>query len=198
MIAAMSSAIVGDDVYLEDPTTTAFEAYVTKLVGYDATNGGGLFVQSGTLGNQLALRTHLLQPPHSLLCDSRAHIRNYEAGAAAALSQVHIIGVMPSNGVYLTLEDVEEHAMLSDDIHFAPTKLICLENTLGGTIMPLAEAQRISKWARERGIKMHLDGARLWNAGMSTTSLSLSSLLRLKLTISRLFFRSQSPQAQAP
>ncbi|KAF8305824.1 hypothetical protein DL93DRAFT_2089218 [Clavulina sp. PMI_390] len=160
MLSAMASASFGDDVYSEDETTSNFEKHVAQLLGHEA----GIFVSSGTMSNQLGLRTHLLQPPHSVLCDHRAHVKNYEAGGLAALSQAMVIGVTPSNGVYLTLEDVEEHAILGDEIHSAPTTVISLENTIGGSIMPLSEVRRISAWARENGIKMHLDGARLWNA----------------------------------
>jgi threonine aldolase len=161
MLAAMSQSSFGDDVYVEDTTTNEFEHYVAKLLGHEA----GLFVSSGTMGNQLGLRMHLMQPPHSVLCDHRAHVGNYEAGAIAVLSQAMLIPVVPSNGLYLTLEDIEEHAVLDDDIHLAPTKVISLENTLSGTIMPLTEVRRISAWARSKGLKMHLDGARIWNAG---------------------------------
>ena len=72
--------------------------------------------------------------------------------------------VMPSNGSYLTLEDVKSNAVISDDIHTSPTRVIALENTLAGTIMPLSEIRKISAFARENGIKLHLDGARLWEA----------------------------------
>ena len=75
-----------------------------------------------------------------------------------------VSGVVPSNGVYLTLEDVQKHVVLDDDIHGCPTRVISLENTLGGTIMPLSEVKRIAAFAREQGIKIHLDGARIWNA----------------------------------
>jgi threonine aldolase len=75
-----------------------------------------------------------------------------------------VSGVVPSNGVYLTLEDIQKNVVLSDDIHGCPTKVISLENTLGGTIMPLSEVKRISAFAKEHGIKLHLDGARIWNA----------------------------------
>ncbi|KAF8310204.1 hypothetical protein DL93DRAFT_1671371 [Clavulina sp. PMI_390] len=160
MFAAMAQASVGDDVYREDPTTSSFELYVASLVGHEA----GCFTPSGTMSNQLGLRTHLLQPPHSVLCDHRAHVKNYEAGGLAALSQAMVIGVIPTNGLYLTLEDVQDHAILDDNIHFAQTKVISLENTLGGVIYPLEEVRRINQWAKENGIKMHLDGARLWNA----------------------------------
>lgn len=69
---------------------------------------------------------------------------------------------MPKNGTYLTLEEVKKHAVLSDDVHACPTKVISLENTLGGTVMPLEEVEKIGRFARENGILMHLDGARIW------------------------------------
>lgn len=116
------------------------------------------------MGNQLAIRTHLTQIPHSVLCDHRSHILEYEAGGIASLSQALVKGVAPSNGVYLTREDVEREVVLSEDVHACPTRVISLENTLGGTIMPLEEVKRICAFGRENGIKMHLDGARIWNA----------------------------------
>lgn len=78
-----------------------------------------------------------------------------------------IEAVRPSNGIYLTLEDVQEHARIDDDVHATPTRVIHIENTLNGMLMPLSEVQRISAWAREHGIKMHCDGARLWEAAAS-------------------------------
>jgi threonine aldolase len=158
MLEAISNATLMDDVYAEDPTTNALEADMAALSGHEA----GLLVMSGTMGNQIALRTLLTQPPHSVLCDYRAHVLNYEAGGVSSLTGAQVIGVRPSNGVYLTLEDVEENAILSDDVHACPTKVISLENTLGGTIMPLEEVRKISAFARENDIKIHLDGARIW------------------------------------
>lgn len=80
----------------------------------------------------------------------------------ASLSGAQVMGVAPSNGIYLTLEDIKKHAVISDDVHSCPTKVISLENTLSGTIMPLSEVRRISAFARENDIRLHLDGARLW------------------------------------
>ncbi|KFY32327.1 hypothetical protein V494_07873, partial [Pseudogymnoascus sp. VKM F-4513 (FW-928)] len=116
------------------------------------------------MGNQLALRALLTQPPHAVLCDDRAHILEWEAGGVASLSGALVHGVEARNGRYLTLEDVQRKVVLSDDVHACPTRVISLENTLGGSIMPLEETRRISEWARGEGIKMHLDGARLWEA----------------------------------
>lgn len=75
--------------------------------------------------------------------------------------------VVPANGLYLTLEDVEQHAVLDDDVHSCPTRVISLENTLGGVVTPLAEVRRIADFAKANGIRMHLDGARLWEAAAS-------------------------------
>lgn len=160
MLRAIQATTLMDDVFCEDTTTTSLEAYIATRTHHEA----GLFVLSGTMGNQIAIRTHLTQIPHSVLCDHRSHIIAYEAGGAASLSQAMVSGVVPSNGVYLTLEDIEKSVVLSDDVHGCPTKLISLENTLGGTIMPLEEVKKISAFAKEHDIKIHLDGARIWNA----------------------------------
>jgi threonine aldolase len=158
MLTAIENTTLFDDVFLEDPTTTSLETSMAALSSHEA----ALLVLSGTMGNQISLRCHLTQPPHSVLCDSRAHILNSEAGGVASLSGAQVMGIAPSNGVYLTLEDIKKHVVISDDIHSCPTKVIALENTLSGTIMPLSEVRRISAFARGNGIKMHLDGARLW------------------------------------
>jgi threonine aldolase len=160
MLDAIINTTLQDDVMLEDPTTNNLEAYIAELAGHEA----ALLVMSGTMGNQVALRTHLTQPPHSVLCDIRSHIYNYEAGGVSSLSSAMIIPVRPSNGHHLTLEDVKQYAILSSDVHACPTRVISLENTLDGMIMPLAEVQRIAQFARAHNIKLHLDGARIWEA----------------------------------
>ena len=120
------------------------------------------------MGNQVALRTHLTQPPHSVLTDHRSHIVEWEAGGVASLCGAMVKGLIPRNGHHLTLaEDILPNAVVSDeDVHSTPTRVISLENTLGGEILPLDECRRISVWARAQSppIKMHLDGARLWEA----------------------------------
>ncbi|KAF2146548.1 uncharacterized protein K452DRAFT_282721 [Aplosporella prunicola CBS 121167] len=160
MLTAIAATTLFDDVFQEDPTTNGLQQFVAELTG----KPDALLVMSGTMGNQIAIRAHLGAPPHSVLCDHRAHIIGSEAGGVASLCGAMVQGVVPSNGKYLTLEDVKKAAVLDEDIHSCPTKLISLENTLGGTIMPLEECQRIGEWAREHGIIMHLDGARLWEA----------------------------------
>lgn len=173
MFRAMEDASRGDDVYEEDETTAHFQASIAKLAGKE----DALFVVSGTMSNQLALRTHLKQPPHSVLLDDRAHVHRYEAGALATLSGATSYTLRPSNGRYLRWEeDIKPNLVLEDDnIHYAPTKIISLENTLYGTVFPQEEIKRISTHARELGIIMHLDGARIWNVA-AATGLSIQEL----------------------
>ena len=158
MLTAIQNTTLFDDVFKEDPTTNNLEEYIASLTGFPA----ALLVLSGTMGNQLSLRSHLTQPPHSVLCDHRAHIIQWEAGGVASLCGALVKGVVPSNGHNLTLSDVKKHVVLEDGIHDCPTKVISLENTLHGEIIPLADCRAISSFAREHGIKLHCDGARLW------------------------------------
>lgn len=160
MLAAIQSCTLRDDVMEEDDSTRELEAYCAAITGKEA----ALFVSSGTMGNQLALRALLTQPPHGVLCDHRSHIVEYEAGGVATLTGALVKTVVPVNGVHLTLEDVKANVVLSRDIHSCPTRVISLENTLNGMVMPLDEVRRISAFAREHGIHVHCDGARLWEA----------------------------------
>ncbi|KAI8995333.1 pyridoxal phosphate-dependent transferase [Trametes punicea] len=163
MYAYASKASIGDAVYHE-PTTVAFEAHVAKITGKE----DALFLPSGTMSNQIALRTHLKQPPYAVLCDHRSHIVRYEAGGTAFHSGAHSQMVIPSNGHHLTLADIEENIVLGTDLHSSPTEVISLENTLNGTIFPQDEIIRISEYAHRVGVKMHLDGARLWHVAAET------------------------------
>lgn len=139
------------------------ERHVADLLGHEA----AIFCSSGTMTNQLGLRTLLFQPPHSVLLDARSHVNLHECGGLAYHSQASTIPVLPKNGRYLTLEDISPN-ILTFNVHHAVTKVISLENTLNGMIMPLEEIKRISQFAKENNIKMHLDGARLWNASQET------------------------------
>jgi threonine aldolase len=163
MLEAICQTTLLDDVFEEDPVTNDLQSYVAKRTGHEA----ALLVMSGTMGNQVSIRTHLVEPPYSVLCDHRSHIICYEAGGVSAWTGATVISTVPKNGTYLTLEDVQKKVVLSDDIHMCPTKLISLENTLDGMIMPLGEARRITEWAHQNGIKVHLDGARLWEAAVA-------------------------------
>jgi threonine aldolase len=160
MLAAIQATTLLDDVFEEDKTTKDLECLVADLTGKEA----ALLVLSGTMGNQVSLRAHLGGPPQSIVCDHRAHVVLYEAGGSASLCGALIKAVVPANKHHLTLEDVQANASIIDDVHYCPTRVVCLENTLNGTIMPLDECRRISAWARQHGLLVHLDGARLWEA----------------------------------
>ncbi|KAL1955892.1 hypothetical protein VTO42DRAFT_7965 [Malbranchea cinnamomea] len=165
MLQAIANTPLLDDNFLEDPETNALQDFIAKLTNHEA----ALLVMSGTMGNQVALRSHLAQPPYAVLCDHRAHIISSEGGGVPTWTGAYIQAVVPRNGRYLVLEDVQKHAVLSgeDDFHDCPTRVISLENTLDGSVMPLDETRRICEWARRRGIKTHLDGARLWEVAVA-------------------------------
>lgn len=163
MLEAIAATTLQDDVYQEDPTTKHLESFVADLTGKEA----GLFVMSGTMGNQVAIRAQLPLPPASVVCDTRCHIACWEAGGISAMTGASLVRILPANGRYLTLEEVQEAAELDTNIHLSQTKLISLENTLNGMIMPLEECRRISHWARSQGLRLHLDGARLWEVAAS-------------------------------
>ncbi|KAI0883874.1 l-allo-threonine aldolase [Annulohypoxylon maeteangense] len=164
--AAMLQSIINtsllDDVMMEDPTTNSFQVFMAGITGHE----DSLLVLSGTMGNQVALRSALCSPPYSILCDIRSHIIRMEAGGAATLCGAFMEGIAPSNGHHLTLDDVKKHATVREDVYDCPTRVISLENTLSGTIMPLEDIRAISNWAHSSDppIHMHLDGARLWEA----------------------------------
>ncbi|KAI1319368.1 Threonine aldolase [Mortierella claussenii] len=165
MFAAMWQASRDDDVYEEDHAVKSLEAYVAKLTGHEA----GLFCASGTMTNQLAFRASLLVPPASILCDTRSHVYRYEAGGLASHSGITVYPVQAlANGHHLTAQDLERELIVDDgDVHMAPTRLISLENTLDGTVMPLQEVQAIRRFAKENRVRLHLDGARIWNAAVA-------------------------------
>jgi len=165
MRQAMARAEVGDDVYGEDPTVNRLQEMAAAMFGKKA----ALFVPSGTMANQLALRLHT-QPGQEVIVESTAHIVRYEQGAAAALAGVQLHWVHGNRGL-ISPEQVEM-AVRPPDPHTIQTALICLENTHnggGGTIYPLATIERIRAVAASHGIPMHLDGARLFNAVAATT-----------------------------
>ncbi|BCA53850.1 L-allo-threonine aldolase [Nitrospira sp. KM1] len=165
MRKAMAQAEVGDDVYGEDPTVNRLQDLVASLLGKKA----ALFVPSGTMANQLAIRIQT-QPGQEVVAESRAHIVRYEQGAAGALAGVQLHWVAGERGI-ITAEQVQQ-AVRPKDPHTIQTALICLENTHnsgGGTIYPLATIERIRSVAGKAGVPMHLDGARLFNAVTATT-----------------------------
>ncbi|HKE62486.1 MAG TPA: GntG family PLP-dependent aldolase, partial [Nitrospira sp.] len=165
MREAMAKAEVGDDVYGEDPTVNRLQDMAAGLLGKKA----ALFVPSGTMANQLAIRIQT-QPGQEVIAESKAHIVRYEQGAAGALAGVQLHWVVGDRGI-MGPEQIEA-AIRPKDPYSIQTALICLENTHnsgGGTIYPLATIERIRTLASAQHIPMHLDGARLFNAVAATT-----------------------------
>ena len=164
MREAMVRAEVGDDVFGDDPTVARLEARVAEMLGKEA----AVFTPSGTMANQLALRSHT-EPGDEILVEANAHIYYYESGAPAALAGVMCRCLSGVRGVF-TAVDVEA-ALRPADQHFAPTKLVCIENTHnrgGGSIWPIERIREVAEVSRARGLRLHLDGARLWNAAVAT------------------------------
>jgi threonine aldolase len=160
MRRAMAAAEVGDDVLGADPTAARLEARIAELLGKEA----ALFMPSGTMSNQVAVRLHC-RPGDELLCDVDSHVYNYEQGAFAQLSGVAAYPLQGNQGV-LRLEQLVPRIRPQDD-HLVRTRLVCLENTHnrgGGKVLPFVEVQRVCQWARNAGLSTHLDGARLFNA----------------------------------
>lgn len=157
----MKYATLNDDVYGEDNTTASFEDDLATVCGKEA----AAFVITGTMANQLALRALLDQaPPYAVLADASSHIIHWEAGGVASLSGAIVQAVQPMNGKYLTLKDIMKHAVITDDVHKCPTRVISVENTSSGLIVPLNELQKIKNWAQRNDVRVHIDGARLWEA----------------------------------
>lgn len=160
MREAMARAEVGDDMVGEDPTVNALEARMAELLGMEA----AVFACSGTQSNQMAVWTHCTAGDE-LLIDATGHIANYEAGGPAVLSGVSVRRISGDSG-RLDVAHLEGQ-IRGGNVHFAPTKLLCLENSTnlgGGRTYPLDQLQRVSEWARRHGLRVHLDGARLFNA----------------------------------
>lgn len=167
MRKAMCEAEVGDDVLGEDPTARELQDATAMMLGME----DALFVPSGTMGNQLAIKTHT-HAGNEVICEADSHIVHYEAGASGMLSGVQLKTLPGQRGV-LTAAQIEEAINADGDIHHAPTRLIALENThnrAGGTIYPLGTMHAIRQMAAGFGIPMHLDGARLLNACVATNT----------------------------
>ncbi len=161
MRAAMAAAEVGDDVYGEDPTVNRLEARAAEVFGREA----ALFVPTGTMGNQIALRLHT-KPGQEIICESRSHILDWEMAMAATFSGCLIRAVPADRGI-LTWAQIEPVIFAKGGSFRAGTGLIEIENTAnlaGGTVTPLAVLQEIWAKAKERQLPVHLDGARIFNA----------------------------------
>ena len=160
MLDEIVKAQVGDDEYGEDPTVNELEEFCAELLGFEA----GLFVSSGTMGNQISLLNHT-NPGEEVITSSDSHIKNYEHGASSFLSRIqfrdikNIDGVLDEDDLKQTIEDSK--------IHKPKISLVSIENThlaSGGSIVPYDKIKLISSLAKESDMKLHIDGARIWHA----------------------------------
>ena len=162
MRAAMAEAPVGDDVYGEDPTVARLEARVAEMTGKRA----GLFLPSGTQSNLLALMSHC-ERGDEFIAGQDAHAYKYEAGGAAVLGSIQPQPIENAADGSLPLEKIEA-AIKLDDMHFARTRLLALENTIGGKVLAQTYVEEATALARGHGLATHLDGARIFNAAVAS------------------------------
>lgn len=160
MREAMAAAEVGDDVYGEDPTMNRLEALAADLLGTD----GAVFAASGTQSNLMALLSHC-ERGDEYIVGQRAHTYKYEGGGGAVLGSIQPQPIEAEPDGTLDLAKVAQ-VIKPDNIHFARTRLLCLENTYNGLALPLAYHRQAAELAREHGLGLHLDGARLFNAAV--------------------------------
>jgi threonine aldolase len=164
MRAAMAAARVGDDVFGDDPTAIELQERLAAMLGKEA----ALFVPSGTMSNLIGVRVHC-RPGDAMICEAEAHVHYYEQGGYAQINGVAAWPLRGQNGV-LQVEQLET-VPLADNPHFSRVRLLCLENTHnrgGGRIQPYDTVAALCAWAKARGLRTHLDGARLWNAAVAT------------------------------
>lgn len=163
MRRAMAEAVVGDDVYREDPTVNRLQERAAQIFEREA----GLFVPSGTMGNQAAIKVHT-RPGQEVICEQRAHILNHEMGMMSAFSGCIPRAVWAEDGI-LTWQLIAPNLRDRSD-HHASTGLVSLENTsnlAGGFVYPLKVSNEVCDRARESGLPVHLDGARIFNASVA-------------------------------
>jgi len=164
MRQAIADAEVGDDVLGDDPTVQALEKRVAEILGTEA----AVYMPSGTMTNQVAIRAHT-EPGDEILLDANSHSYFYEAGAPGGVSGV-MCRLLPGVRGIFSADDVKA-ALRPKNYHFPPTKLLCVENTHnrgGGAVWPIERIAEVAEVARDAGLYLHLDGARLWNASVAT------------------------------
>lgn len=161
MRAAMAAADVGDDVFGDDPTVNALQAQVAALLGKEA----ALFMPTGTQSNLAGLMSHC-ERGDEYLVGQMAHTYRWEGGGAAVLGSIQPQPLAQQADGTIALADIEAN-IKPDDAHFAKTRLLALENTWGGKVLPPAYVEQATALARRRGLATHLDGARLFNAAVA-------------------------------
>ncbi|SFC18315.1 low-specificity L-threonine aldolase [Massilia yuzhufengensis] len=160
MLAAMAAAEVGDDVYGDDPAVNRLQDYAAELFGYEA----GMFAPSGTQTNLIALMTHCGRGDEYLV-GQEAHTYKYEGGGAAVLGSIQPQPIANQPDGSIALGDIEAY-IKPDDMHFARTRLLALENTIGGRVLPRDYLAAATQLAHAKGLATHLDGARICNAAV--------------------------------
>jgi threonine aldolase len=165
MRRAMVMAEVGDDVFEDDPTVNRLQDETARLLGKEA----ALFCPSGTMTNQVALHA-LTQRGDEVFLHAEAHILFYEQGGAGVLSQLQLRCFASPDGT-LDPELMDGYVHHDDDVHFAPTRVVCLEDThnhCGGVVYPLEGIRAVRSFCDRHGLKLHMDGARIWNAHVAS------------------------------
>jgi threonine aldolase len=160
MRAAMAAAPVGDDVYADDPTVNRLQDYAAELFGFEA----GLFAPSGTQTNLIALMNHCGRGDEYLV-GQEAHTYKYEGGGAAVLGSIQPQPIANQPDGSIALSDIAAY-IKPDDMHFARTRLLALENTIGGRVLPQDYVLAATTLAHDKGLATHLDGARICNAAV--------------------------------
>ena len=164
MRAAMHAAPLGDDVFADDPSINALQEKIAHMLGFEA----ALFVPTGTQSNLCAVLGHC-QRGDEYIVGQMAHAYRWEGGGAAVFGSVQPQPLAHQSDGTLLLDDIEA-AIKPDDAHFARTRLLTLENTLGGKLMPFDYVQAATDLAKNKGLSCHLDGARLFNAAVTQAS----------------------------
>ncbi len=161
MREAMMAAALGDDVYADDPSVNALQDKIADLLGFE----GALFMPTGTQSNLCAILAHC-QRGDEYIVGQMAHCYRWEGGGAAVFGSVQPQPLNHQSDGTLLLEEIEA-AIKPDDAHYARTRLLALENTIGGKLLPMDYVQQAAELARSKGLARHLDGARLFNAAVA-------------------------------
>lgn len=178
---AMTTAPLGDDVFGDDPSVNKLQEKIADLLGFEA----ALFVSSGTQSNLCAILSHC-QRGDEYIVGQLAHCYRWEGGGAAVFGSVQPQPIQHQADGTLALEDIEE-AIKPDDAHFARTRLLALENTLGGKLLPFAYLQQATQLAGSKGLARHLDGARLFNAATAQAAITGKNVHEEARRIARCF-----------
>jgi threonine aldolase len=181
MRAAMMEAKLGDDVFGDDPTVNALQDKIAAMLGFEA----ALFVPTGTQSNLCGILAHC-QRGDEYIVGQMAHTYRWEGGGAAVLGSVQPQPLAHAADGSLPLADIEA-AIKPDDAHFAKTRLLALENTIGGKLLPFAYVQAATQLAKSKGLATHLDGARLFNAAVAQAAQNKSDARAAAKVIAQCF-----------